>query len=111
MAGAEGERARGYDVNVYDHDGHVVGQASAWLVRYAEMAEASAWLVVSYDVPGGMQRCLLERCMVHHATFGPEGRKDHEVRALRLKDAASVEVFKAILEDEAKRGLHPIQDA
>lgn len=25
--------------------------------------------------------------------------------------AASVEVFKAILEDEAKRGLHPIQDA
>lgn len=90
-------------MNIYDPDGQVVGQASAWLVRYAEMAEASAWLVVSYDVPGGMQRCLLERCMVNHAEFGPEGRKDYEVRALRLKDAASVEVFKAILEDEAKR--------
>lgn len=88
-------------VIVYGPDDAVIGDAPRWLELYAQHASAMPWLIFQLaegDDAAAVQRCVVEDRDEAGAVVG-EPR-----RALRLRDAASVAVFREILEAEANGG-------
>jgi hypothetical protein len=92
-------------MKVYDVDNQEVGEAPNWLQRYAAVSP-----MPGLNMARELETCRMERVLLQDRDEAGDPVGEPR-RALRLKDAASLAVFQAILDDEAKRTERTDQDA